>query len=176
MEGAGLKILIIALTTFLLWLFAENLFTYFHLSGAYQVNALEYLSLVMSVIEVFFLSTALFALRLFFGFPLWLIVPFFAIVIFVLSAAVLWLCKIEKEKIIAHALGAAAISSEVFLALAFLPGGFFSNAAVLTLIFYLFFGIIRASLLKRLNAKILKRYLLAVGLILILVILTARWT
>lgn len=175
-EGRSMKVLIIVLTVFLLWLFTENIFAFLYLPGIYHVNALEYLSLVTGVVSVFFLASALFALRLFFGFPLWVIVPIHAVFILAVSSSVLWICKIEKEKILPNVWGAVLLSSELFLCLAFLPTSFFSNAAMLTLFFYLFFGIIRAHLLRRLNQTVLRRYLLAACLISAVVIFTARWT
>jgi len=175
-EGQGMKILIIVLATFLLWLFAENIFAFLYLSNSYQVNALEYLSLVVGVISVFFITTAFFALRLFFGFPLWLIVPFHAMIVFILFASVLWICKIEKTRLLSNTFGAVLLLAELFLCLAFLPASFFANAALLTLFFYLFLGIVRAHLLHRLNQTVLKHYLLAVGLITMIVIITTRWT
>lgn len=176
LEGNGLKVLVITLATFLIWLFAENLFAYLHLPRAYQVNALEYLSLVVNVVSVFFFSTALFATRLFLSAPLWIIIPVFVIVVFILSSATLWLCKIEKERLLANAAGGTLIMTELFFVLTFLPGGFFPNAGLLTLFFYLFFGIVRARILNKLNKQILKRYLLIVTLLTFIIILTARWT
>ncbi|MFA6131786.1 MAG: hypothetical protein WC702_01795 [Patescibacteria group bacterium] len=175
-EGRDMKILIITLATLLLWLFAENIFSFLYLSSTYQVNALEYLSLVMGVVSVFFVTAAFFALRLFFGFSLWLIVPLHAVFIFALFASVLWVCKIGKEKIIPNAFGAVLLLAELFLCLAFLPASFFSNAAILTLFFYIFLGIVRAHLFNRLSPMVLKRYLLAFGLIAVVIVLTAKWT
>lgn len=175
-EGSWMKILIIVLSTFLLWLFAENIFSFLYLAGSYQVNALEYLSLVLGVISVFFITTALFALRLFFGFPLWLIVPFYSVMVFIIFASVLWICKVEKVRLLPNTFGAVLLLAELFFCLTFLPGGFFPNAALLTLFFYLFLGIVRANLLNRLNRAVLKHYLLAVCLITVTVIITARWT
>lgn len=175
-ESQGMKVLIIVLTVFLLWLFAENIFAFLYLSGVYQVNALEYLSLVVGVVSVFFFTSALFALRLFFGFPLWAIVSVHIVFIFAVSSSVFWICKAEKEKILPNVLGMVLLSSELFLCLSFLPAGFFSNAALLTLFFYLFFGIVRAHLLRRLSQTVLRRYLLAVCLIATIVVFTSRWT
>lgn len=175
-EGRDMKILIITLATLLIWLFAENIFSFLYLSSTYQVNALEYLSLVMSVVSVFFVTTAFFALRLFFGFPLWFIVPIHAIFIFVIFISVLWICKVEKERILPNVFSAVILLAELFLCLAFLPAGFFPSAAILTLFFYLFLGIVRAHLSNRLNSVVLKRYLLAVSLITVLIIFTAKWT
>jgi len=175
-EGQNMKILIITLATLLLWLFAENVFSFLYLSSTYQVNALEYLSLVMGVVSVFFASTAFFALRLFFGFSLWLIVPVHAIFIFTLFISVLWICKVEKERVLPNVFGAVILLTELFLCLVFLPAGFFFNAAILTLFFYLFLGIVRAHLSNRLSSIVLKRYILAVSLIAVLIIFTAKWT
>jgi hypothetical protein len=175
-EGTGMKVLIISLATFLLWLFAENLFTYLQLPGAYQVNALEYLSLVMNVVSVYFFTTGLLAVRLFLGLPLWLIAPLFALMIFGAIVATFWICKIERERLKPNALGGALLFTELFVVFVWLPSGFFPNAALLTLTFYLFLGIVRANLLGKLNRRVFKRYLLATAVLAALIIWTARWT
>jgi len=176
LEGSGMKILVITLATFLIWLFAENLFAFLHLPRAYQVNALEHLSLVVNVVSIYFFSTALFATRLFLSAPLWLLVPIFAVVTFVLAVSTFWICKTEKERLLPNALGGTLLATELFVVLTLLPGGFFPNAALLTLFFYLFLGIVRAKLLNKLNKSILKRYLLTVALLTLIIIFTARWT
>jgi len=175
-EGQNMKIIIISLATFLVWLFAENLFTYLHLPKAYQVNALEYLAMVVNVLSVYFFTTALFAVRLFLSLPLWLVVPVFVVLIFVAIATTLWACKISKERLLPYALGGTGLATELFVVFTLLPSGFFPNATLLTLFFYLFLGIVRAQLLNKLNKAVIKRYFLAVVLITILTIWTSRWT
>ncbi|HBR80699.1 MAG: hypothetical protein UX09_C0046G0015 [Candidatus Uhrbacteria bacterium GW2011_GWE2_45_35] len=176
LEGNGMKILVITLATCLIWLFAENLFTYLHLPAAYQVNALEYLSLVVNVVSVYFFTTALFAVRLFLSAPLWKLVPFFALFVFALTAATFWVCKIEKEKVLVNSLGGTILFCELFVVFSFLPASFFSNAGLLTLFFYLFLGIVRSQLLEKLNKIVLRRYLVTVFIIALLIVWTARWT
>ncbi|MFA4917550.1 MAG: hypothetical protein WC560_12890, partial [Syntrophales bacterium] len=124
-EGSTMKVLVITLATFLIWLFAENLFTYLQLPNAYQVNALEYLSLVINMVSVYFFTTGIFAARLFLGLPLWLTLPLFAGAIFLMIAATLWICKIEKDRLIPSALGGTILFTELFFVFTLLPSGFF---------------------------------------------------
>lgn len=175
-EGSSMKIVIITLATFLIWLFTENLFTYLQLPGAYQVNALEYLSLVINVMSVYFFTTALFAARLFLGLPLWSTAFLFAGAVFAMIAATLWICKIDKERLAPNLVGGTILFVELFIAFTLLPSGFFPNAALLTLIFYLFLGIVRANLLGKLNKTIFKRYLLTAAVLAVVIVWTARWT
>lgn len=175
-EGSSMKIIIITLATCLVWLFAENLFSYLQLPHTYQVNALEYLSLVINVVSVYFFTTGLFAARLFLGLPLWLTVPLFAGAILIMIFTTLWICKIDKERLKTNTLGGTVLFVELFIVFTLLPSGFFPNAALLTLIFYLFLGIVRANLLGKLNKAILKRYLLAAVVLAVIVVWTARWT
>jgi hypothetical protein len=176
LEDSGIKILVIFLLTFLIWLFTENLFTFLHLPGAYQVNALEYLSLVVSVVSFYFFTVALFAARIFLGVPLWILVLFFVVFVFILSASTFWICKVEKEKVFNNAIGGTVLLAEFFAALSFLPTGFFPNAGLVTLIFYLFLGIVRSHLLGKLTKTVLKRYLITACVMAVLIIITARWT
>ena len=176
LEGEVLKIILGLITVALLWLFAENLFNFVHLPGAYQVNALEYLTWVLNLLSVFFLATGFFALRLYFGLPFWLLIIVFLLAMFGLSTSTLWVEKIESSKILPLGIGAAVLSSEFFVVLALLPIGFLSNAAFLSIFFYSFFGLTRAFLSGKLSSAVCRHYLLAAVLFSFLIIITTRWT
>lgn len=176
LESAGLKVLVITLSTFLIWLFSENLFVYQYLPKNYQLNALEYLASVINVICVFFFTAALFALHVLLNLPLWLTAPFSLLVFFVAIFSSLWLAKIEKERLWPNTLAGTVLFTELFIASSFLPSGFFPNAALLALIFYLFLGILRASLRGKLNKAVYQRYLLASAIFILVIVWTARWT
>lgn len=176
LESAGMKVLVITLSTFLVWLFSENLFIYQYLPNNYQVNALEYLASVINVVCVYFFTAALFALHVFLNLPLWLTAPFSALVFFVAIFSSLWLAKIGKERIWPNTLGGTVLFTELFIVFSFLPSGFFPSAALLTLIFYLFLGIVRAHLRGKLNKAVYQRYLLASAIFILMIIWTARWT
>lgn len=176
LEGEIIKISLAGLVVFLLWLFAENLFNFIYLPGAYQVNALEYLTLVTNIISAFFIAAGFLAGRLYFGTSLWLLTPVFGLLVFGLLFSAFWIGKIDKNKILITAIGGAVLASEFFTALIFLPTGFFPGAAFLAVFFYLFFGLLRAYFSSKLSSLVWRRYLLAALVFLFLIIGTARWT
>lgn len=175
LETDGIKIVTVILGLLLLWLFTENLFHFNYLPGVYQVNALEYLSLVINVTGVFFVTASLLAGKLFLGLPLWFLLLIFCLISFGLLASTFWICKFERAKIIRLALGGTVLVGEMFLVLSWLPVSFFANAAFLTIFFYLFFGLLRAHFFGKLSHAVHRRYILAAFCLTIIVIVTARW-
>ncbi|MFH1252949.1 MAG: hypothetical protein V1664_01300 [Candidatus Uhrbacteria bacterium] len=176
LEAGIIKSVAAILVLLLVWLFAENLFNFVHRRGAYQVNALEYLTLVINITSVYFITASLLASKLFLGLPLWFLTGVFSLIIFGLVASTFWVCKIEKKKILLLALSGGVLAGEIFLSLAFLPVSFLVNAAFITIFFYLFFGLLRAGLFGKLSAVVWQRYLLAAVIFFVLVASTARWT
>jgi len=175
LEGEVIKIGLAILSVMLLWLFTENLFNFVYLPGAYQVNALEYLTLVINIISAFFISASFLALRLYFGLSLWLLVPVFCLLAFSLLVSTFWVCKTEKDKILPVAFGGMILAGELFVALALLPTGFLPNAAFLAVFFYLFFGLLRSFFSGKLSSTIWQHYILAAIIFIGLIIGTARW-
>lgn len=158
-------------------LYAENLFTFYHLPSAYQAYALEYLSLVLAVMSAFFFAAGGYGAFIFipeFG-PIWLtgLIAFFAILF--LTIAVFWVSKVGFETGRRYALSAAVLLTELYVVLAFLPTSFLTNAAVFTLFFYCYLGLMRAHVLEKLSATVIRRYAAMSGVLLALILGTATW-
>jgi hypothetical protein len=117
----------------------------------------------------------LYGFRLFLALPLWLLVPAaFALTGF-LVASTLWVCKIERAKLLPYAFGGALILTELFLALTYLPTGFFTNGALLAVFFYAYLGISRAHVLQKLSPLVAKRYVGASLGLAVIILSTAKW-
>ncbi len=175
LEDQGMKLLLGISTVVLMWLYAENLFTFHHLPAAYQAYALEYLSLVLTLVGVFFLVSAGFGAQLFLQLPVWL--P--AIAVFLATAittlGVFWVSKIDLRSSRGFALMIAVVMTEFYIALSMLPTSFLANAAAFTCGLYLLLGLSRAHHLERLSKEVLRQYLIVGGGLLVLVFATARW-
>lgn len=158
-----------------MWLYAENLFTFYYLPGSYQPYALEYLSLSMYVISSFFFMSAAYAAQLFLQLPVWIPAGAVFWVVLASTVGVFWVSKIGYDTSLRFALAGAIMMTQVYIALALLPISFLANAAVFSIFLYLYLGLTRAHVLDKLTLPILQRYL-AVGFVLtILVFLTSRW-
>lgn len=169
------RVLIGLIVSLLLFFFSENIFAYLHLPAKYQAYSIEYLSLVISVLTIFFLSTIGFGLRLFLQMPLYILTPILFAFALISILSTMWVSKVEAKRAIALGLSGAFLLSELFLAGTFLPIGFYTNAAVVTVFLYVFLGLMRAHALDKLSKKVVRRYLLVTLVLLALLLGTTQW-
>jgi len=168
-------IMIAALSFFFLVLFAEYIFQYTHLPSQYQPYSIEYLTLLLNVLTIFFLSSLGYGTNLLIQMPLWILSPlFFFISLFILYGT-LWVSKADEKHAKSYALAGSVLTTEFFTALAFLPSGLYTNAALITIFLYLFLGLTRAQAHHKLSAKVAHRYLIVSGILLLVIILSTAW-
>lgn len=175
LEGDGLKLLLALAVSCGLWLYGENLFSFYHLPSTYQAYSLEYLSLVLYLLSSFFFTSGAYGVQIFLQLPVW--VPALAVFWASLfsSVGMFWVSKVGSQVTTMFAVAGSVILSEVYLVLAMLPTSFMTNAAIFTTCLYLFLGLSRAHVLDKLTRQVLKRYLITGGLFLAVVLLTSRW-
>lgn len=175
LESTEVKIIIGALVTIALWLYAENLFSFYHLPSSYQPYALEYLSLVVYIATAFFFTAAAYATQLFLLLPMWL--PAIAVFWAVLFATigVFWVSKVAPEESVLFAFTGALLLTELYMMLSQLPTGFFVNAAAFSVFLYLYLGLARGHVLHKLTRPVLQRYLTIGAILLIAIFATAKW-
>ncbi|MFH1766543.1 MAG: hypothetical protein ABH826_00400 [Patescibacteria group bacterium] len=175
LEQTSVEIILALVVSLGVWLYAENLFSFYHLPSAYQAYALEYLSLAIYLLSSFFFTSGAFATQLFLQLPAW--VPALAVFWAVLFATtgMFWVSKVAQEISTPFAFIGALILSEFYVVLTFLPTSFMSNAAIFTVLLYLFLGLSRAHVLEKLSSVVLRRYLLIGSIFLLIVLATARW-
>ena len=159
----------------LVFFFCEHLFQYVHIPANYQAYAIEHLSLVLNVLTVFFLGAFGFGLRMFLQLSLLqLSLGFFLASAFVVYGT-LWVSKVDHGKAWPYALAGAVLTTELFSVITFLPTGFYTNAAVLALFFYLFLGFTRAHFVDQLTPAVSRRYLMIGSLLFAAIVGTAQW-
>ncbi len=175
LESNLIKIILAVLVTALLFLFVEHIFSYVHLPVNYQPFTLEYLSQLLHILSIFFISTLGFGMSLFLQTPLWILSPiFFAILLFIVYGT-LWAGKIDSSRARPYAFAGAALTTEMFMALSFLPTGFYSNAAFLALGAYVFLGLSRAHALHKLSREVLRRYIVLFFALTLIIAATSQW-
>ncbi len=166
---------VVCLTIGLLTLFSEFIFLYTHLPSVYQPFSLEYLTLLLNLLSMFFLTSFGFAMRLLVQIPLsFLSIPFF-LVSFFLIYGMLWVSKAESVHARFYAFFGAIVFTELFVAISFLPTGFYTNAAFLTVFAYVFFGITRAHAIHKLSRDVARRYLLTASFLLLFIGVSSQW-
>lgn len=175
LESTEAKWVLGGLVTVGLFLYAENLFAFYHLPSTYQAYSLEYLTLMMYIGSAFFFTSSAYMAQLFLELPLWApAILVFASVLFSMLA-VFWVSKIGFETGIPYGILGAVLMTELYVSLAFLPISFTANAAAFAVCLSTYFGISRAHVLDKLTPVVTRRYLVF-GLVLLAIIFsTATW-
>lgn len=177
LESETAKWLLAGTVVILNTLYAENLFSFYHLPSAYQAYSLEYLSLVIAILSSFFFTAAGYASNMFLKefVPIWLsaIVVFFATLF--LTLAMFWVSKVGFETGRRYAFTGAVVMTECYVVLSFLPTSFVTNAAAFSILLYCFLGLMRAHVLERLSRPVVRRYAFSGTALLLLIFLTAQW-
>lgn len=158
-----------------LLLFAEYIFQYTHLPSQYQPYSIEYLTLLLNVLTIFFLSSVAYGVHLLIQTPLWLLSAVFFLLSFFILYGTLWVSKADDRRSKPYALAGSILTTEFFVTLAFLPSGLYTNAAVISLFFYLFLGLTRAQVHHKLTASVTRRYLGIAIILLLAILFSADW-
>jgi len=175
LEVEAVKIALGVFVTFGIWLFAENVFAFYHLPSTYQAYALEYLSLVLFVVSGFFFTSGAYAVQIFLQLPVW--VPALAVfwVVLFSSTAVFWVSKVSSSVSNLFAFSGALLMTELYIALAMLPTSFITSAAAFSVFLYLYLGLTRVHVLEKISKKVLMRYLRTAVILLAIIFASARW-
>lgn len=169
------RLLLALVVAILLFLFAEHIFHYVHLPVNYLAYGIEHLSLVLNVLTMFFLAATAFGFQMFLHLPLFLTsAAFFCVSAFVIYGT-LWVSKVEHTHGWRFALSGAVLTTELFMVVSFLPTGFYTNAALLALFFYLFLGLSRARFTDQLTSVLVRRYVVIAVILFATVLGTAQW-
>lgn len=174
-ETMWISIALAALCASLLVLFTEFVFLYIHLPSRYQPFSLEHLTSLLNLLSIFFFSSFAFATRLLIQIPLSLLALLFFLLSFFLVYGVLWVTKAESFRSRLYALFGAIVLTELFVCITFFPTGFYTNAALMTIFFYAFFGLTRTEALHKLSPDVVKRYIFVSIILLLVVTISSKW-
>lgn len=175
LENEGGKWLLAATVTIGLVLFSENIFSFYHLPRAYQAYSLEYLSLMLAVAGLFFTTSATYLAQIFLEAPLWAMASLIALITFIVFVAVFWVSKMSWEAGRMYAGVGALIITEIYIACAWLPTGYTTNAAIVAVCVAWYLGIMRAHAFQRVNKKLLFRHSIFAGAMILFLFLTTPW-
>jgi len=174
-EVMAIKIGLIAITSLGTWLYAENIFAFYHLPSTYQAYALEYLSLSLYIISGFFFASGAYAAQLFLQLPIWIpALAMFWVMLFA-TMGIFWVSKIGRETSSRYAIAGAILMTELFLIITLLPNGFLTKAAAFTVFMYVFLGLARVHVLETLSKTVIRNYLITATSLLLMIFLTATW-
>lgn len=163
----------------IIFLYLENLFAYFYTPAKYHIYSLENISGYINLISIFFISFSAYGIKVLFGMDFYWVIGLTAlntVLIMLFIYQLLWINKILNKDAIKYIFIACFILAEIYLAIFFLPGSFYSAGLIFVLAYYVLMGIIRYRLLDKLEKKIIIKYL-SIGIsMFILLLITAKWT
>ncbi len=175
LENEGAKWVLGLVVTAGLSLFAESLFSFYHLPSAYQAYSLEYLSLMLAVSGLFFTTSATYLAQLFLEAPLFITVPVVGAIVFAVFVAVFWVSKMSWEAGRMYAGVGALFLSQIYLACSWLPTGYTTNAAVFSLSAAWYLMVMRAHAFQKISGKLLIKHSAFAAILILMLFLTTPW-
>jgi len=167
---------LLTLALSLFWgIFLENIYTYIYRHEKYQINSLENISNYLNLSSVFFLNSSLFGFFIFLNTPLWQLSLISLFASLVLTFQIIWVNKIKPSVALLHLVVICLVLFETFWTVSFLPTAYFVNGLIVTIIFYFLNNIMRLRLTGRLSKMLVRRYIILCGLIMIVLLVTAKW-
>ncbi|MFZ5364941.1 MAG: hypothetical protein ACOZBH_01935 [Patescibacteria group bacterium] len=141
----------------------------------YQPYSLENFSWYMAMLSTFLFFSFAFGLIIFLKMKL----LFLALIVLAFSLLLLyqifWINKIQFADSHVFIVAIAVVLVELFAAIYYLPTGFYVNAFILTVAFYLMTGLARAFLSGSLDKKKIINFLAISAVCLVAILATARW-
>lgn len=176
LEHPWVKHLIALSVSIFFGIFLENIFTYIYRHEKYQINSLENISNYLNLTSFFLFNSSLFGFFIFLNLPFWPLSFISLAFSFLLTIQTIWVNKIDFRMALLNIFVICLILFELFWSISFLPTFFYINGLILATIFYLMNNLFKLHLLGNLNKKVLRRYFILCGFIIILVLTTAKWT
>lgn len=169
------KLAAFGVTLVLVGLFTEYVFQYIHLPLRYEPHSLGHVSALVSTMIFFEAAVVLYGLRLFLHLPLFALIVCAAAVTFLLLEVVFLLHQTDRADRRRLVGIGTLLATELFVAIAALPTGWYTNAALLTVFWYAYLGLTRAELLRGASASLKRTYIWwSIGLA-VVILATARW-
>lgn len=164
-----------AMAAGLWWLWIEQLYRFHYLPGTYIPFSVANVTSLVTVVTAFYLFSTAFALKLLLGYPFWLLTVLVGLAGTLFAIEIIWSEKLSPWRFWSMPMTIGLVVAELFWALNYLPAGYFVNGLIVTVMLYLSVNLGRFALKRALQPAVVKRYLLIAALMLLLVLLSARW-
>lgn len=145
-------------TTVLYGWYLENLFLFYHQTFRYQPYSLENTTRYSNLLAVFFLSSALFAARIFLNINVFVVIAAGVAMIALLTLQFLWAGKVPWKRGKFTLIVLTVVMGEFFAVMLALPTSFFVSGLLLTIPFYLMMNLARHAMDGTLDVYVLRRY------------------
>lgn len=174
------SIITVSLITFgmfiLLFMHLESNFLYLYYPAKYQLHSRENISEYIAITIVFLTLCSFFQLIIFINMKVWILLIIICILIFGLQYYLFWLQKINHPMILISSLISSLIMGELFFTMNLLPTSIYVSGISLTLIYYIINKFNFAFFNNNLHKKFILRQTIFVSVLLIILLVSARWT
>lgn len=175
--GWGLmRHLVIVLLAMILAAYLENLFMFYYYPQGYKKDSLENLSVFFNILIFFLLILNLNAVNIFLNPPFWTL----SLILVAVLSLLLWqyfrIIKLSSNLRTVYLLVVNLLVLEFFWAMSFLPSNLYVHSIILTIIYYFIFNSLRMKLTESFDKKSFWRYLIISLILLIIIIITSRWS
>jgi len=159
----------------LLGFYLEALFVYIYEHENYRQGVLENLFSVINLAAFYFLFSGIYGLKIFIGLPAWseilIALPFIVLLVY----ENFWINKMVLARAKSFLAVNALLLFELFLAIEYLPSGFYVKGLILSAGFYLLTGLSLDYHNEKVEKWAIVRYSVIVAVSLAAVMLTAQW-
>jgi hypothetical protein len=175
LEGRYLRQFLLIGLIVLLWAYLEILFLRFNYRPKYEPYSLENVTSHLNLITIYLVACGFYSLILFLGINFWLLLLIFVLISMLMAYQLAWASGITGRSGWPYIAVITLICAEVFWVVNYLPTSIYVNGLLVTLNYYLMSGLSRNWLLEIKGRKVILRYLILSGLVLALILFTAKW-
>jgi hypothetical protein len=174
-EERWAQYVVVALIGLLEGLFLEIMYVYFYDRPKYQPHALENIVSHANVVTMFFLTSGMLSVMVTLAVSPWPLTAIVAAGTLALTYVLFWASELPWRVTWPVIVGITALVTEVFVAVTFLPSSVYVGGFVCTICYYAVAGLMRNWLLDIRHQSVVRRYLLITSVLLVLVLVTAKW-
>ncbi|MCK4540393.1 hypothetical protein KAU09_04530 [Candidatus Parcubacteria bacterium] len=173
-HGYLVQILIIIIFLFLNFYF-RSIYEFLLKPNNYKKDSLENFSSYGNFLALYFFASSVYGFQSFLGIDVWSIMFFLLLVIILIVYQVFWANKILTKANLLYIIILPLVYIELAWSISFLTLSFYILGMILAVSYYIGIGIVRFYLIGKLDAQIIKMYLIFGFFSILTVILTARW-
>ena len=172
LENLWFKIVLVIFTWLVLFFYYHKLFIQLFKKSIFKQELKPFYFNFLEIVTIFFISSGLFGLKDFLNYKMiWLIllVFFLIFILFYFNEF-----TYRKNRLV-YSLVTAVIMAEVFWAVLSLSLAYYLKGILFSFIYLIFIISIDSSFKKEQNRNLLKNYLIVIFIVILLILLTARW-
>jgi hypothetical protein len=128
-----------------------------------------------SIATIFLFYAAAYGIYLNYNIPLWLLIAILALVTVLNSFQYFWLLNKNKKEVLNYSLILGIIMAEIVWVLNFWPFGYLTTGVITLIFYYVFWDLASCHFLNKLSKRRVIANMIFLGLMLALVLASARW-